>query len=91
MMQHFKRWLTALILIPFLLWVIIKGSILLFAALVSGVSIFAIFEYLDIICANDTDPVSQTTRIVSYVACIVLVMGACIGSWQILFLFLHWI
>lgn len=84
-MQHFKRWLTALVLIPFLLWVIIKGSILLFAALVSGVSVFAIFEYLNIICANDTGPISQTTRAISYAACIVLVMGACLGSWPILF------
>ena len=88
MMQHFKRWLTSLILIPFLLWVIIKGSILLFAALVSGVSIFAIFEYFDIICANDTEPVSLTARMISYAACILLVMGACMGSWQVLFFIL---
>lgn len=88
MMQHFKRWLTALILIPFLLWAIIKGSILLFAALVSGVSIFAIVEYFDIICANDTGPISQTTRIIAYATCMVLVMGACLGSWPILFFIL---
>ncbi|MGD9825559.1 MAG: phosphatidate cytidylyltransferase, partial [Desulfobacter sp.] len=88
MMQHFKRWLTALVLTPFLLWVIIKGSILVFAALVSGVSVFATFEYLDIICANDTSPITQTTRIISYAACMVLVMGACLGSWQILFFIL---
>jgi len=87
-MQHFKRWLTALILIPFLLWIIIKGSILSFAALVSGVSIFATLEYFDIICANDTGPITQTTRIISYAACMVLVMGACLGSWQILFFIL---
>lgn len=88
MMQHFKRWLTALILIPFLLWVIIKGSTLLLSVLVSGVAIFAIFEYLDIICANDTGPVSQTNRVISYAACIALVMGACLGSWPILFFIL---
>ena len=85
MMQHFKRWLTALILTPFLLWVILKGSILLFAALVSVVSVFAIREYLDIICANDAGLVSRTTRLISYAACMVLVMGASLGSWQILF------
>ena len=84
-MQHFKRWSTALILIPFLLWVIIKGSILLFAAMVSVVSVFAIFEYLDIICANDAEPISRTTRAISYAACVVLVMGASLGSWPVLF------
>ncbi len=88
MMQHVKRWLTALILIPFLLWIIIKGSILVFAALVSGVAVFALHEYLDIICANDTQPISRTIRAVFYVAGIVLVMGACKGSWQILFFIL---
>lgn len=87
-MQHFKRWLTALLLIPFLLWVIIKGSILLFAAMVSAVSIFAIFEYFDIICANDTTPISLTARMISYAACMALVMGACFGSWPVLFFIL---
>ncbi|WP_321416492.1 phosphatidate cytidylyltransferase [uncultured Desulfobacter sp.] len=88
MMQHFKRWLTALILIPILLWAIIKGSILVFAALVSLVSILAIHEYFDIICANDIDTISKTTRLISYSACTALIMGACIGSWPILFFIL---
>jgi phosphatidate cytidylyltransferase len=88
MMQHFKRWLTALILTPFLLWAIIKGSLLLFGCLVSLVSIFAIHEYFDIICANDTEPLPKTTRLIAYVACVALVMGACLGSWPILFFIL---
>ena len=88
MMQHFKRWLTALVLIPFLLWAIIKGSILLFAGMVAGVGVFATHEYLDIICANDTEPVPVILRGISYAACIALVMGACLGDWQILFLIL---
>jgi len=84
MMQHFKRWLTALILTPLVLWAILKGSLLLFGTLVSVVSILAIHEYFDIICANDTEPVPLTIRLISYVACAALVMGACIGSWPIL-------
>lgn len=88
MMQHLTRWLTALILTPFLLWAIIKGSIVLFAALVSVVSIFAIHEYLGIICANDAEPISHTTRIFAYTACPVLVMAACLGSWSVLFFIL---
>nr|WP_320193762.1 phosphatidate cytidylyltransferase [uncultured Desulfobacter sp.] len=85
MMQHFKRWITALVLIPFVLWAIIKGSILVFAALVSVVSVFAIHEYFDIICANDTGSISKTMRFIAYSACTALVMGACLGSWPILF------
>ena len=88
MMHHFKRWLTALILTPFLLWAIIKGSILLFAVLVSAVSILAIREYFDIICANETGSVPHTTRFIAYAACVALVTGACFGSWPVLFFIL---
>ncbi|WP_321495933.1 phosphatidate cytidylyltransferase [uncultured Desulfobacter sp.] len=87
-MQHFKRWLTALLLIPFIVWGIIKGSILLFAAMVSAVSILATFEYLDIICANDSDSISPVSRVISYSACMALIMGACFGSWPVLFFIL---
>jgi len=52
-MQHIKRWITALLLIPIVLWILIKGSTLLLAVLVCVVAIFAIREYLRIIFGND--------------------------------------
>ncbi|MCG8684497.1 MAG: phosphatidate cytidylyltransferase [Desulfobacterales bacterium] len=87
-MQHLQRWLTAIILVPLVLWIIIKGSTLLVAALVSVVAIFAIREYLRIICGNDEGPVSQSIKIISYTISMILVMGACVGSWQVMFLIL---
>ena len=87
-MQHLQRWLTAIILAPLVLWIILKGTTLLVAALVSVVAIFAIREYLRIICGNDEDPVSHTIKIISYTISMVLIMGACLGSWQIMFLVL---
>ena len=85
-MQHLQRWLTAVVLAPLVLWIIIKGSTLLVAALVSVVAIFAIREYLRIICGNDEGPVSQSIKVISYITSMVLVMGACLGSWQVMFL-----
>ncbi len=85
-MQHLQRWLTAVVLAPLVLWIIIKGSTLLVAALVSVVAIFAIREYLRIICGNDGGPVSQSIKIISYTTSMILVMGACLQSWQIMFL-----
>jgi len=87
-MQHLQRWLTAVILGPLVLWIIIKGSTLLVAALVSVVAIFAIREYLRIICGSDEGPASQSIKIVSYTISMILVMGACLQSWQIMFLVL---
>ena len=85
-MQHFKRWLTAIILGPLVLGIIIKGSTLLLAVLVSAVAIFSIREYLRIVFGNDAAPVSLTLKLISYVISMALVIGACLGSWQILFL-----
>ncbi len=85
-MQHLQRWLTAIILAPLVLWILLKGTTLLVAALVSVVAIFAIREYLRIICGNDDDPVSQSIKIISYSISMMLIMGACLGSMQIMIL-----
>lgn len=87
-MQHINRWITALILIPILLWVLLKGSTLLLAAVVSIVAIFAMGEYLKIIFQNDNNPVSNTIKIISYAASITLIVSTCLGSWEIEFLIL---
>jgi phosphatidate cytidylyltransferase len=87
-MQHLKRWLTAIILAPLVLWILIKGSTLLLAVLVSTVAIAALREYLRIIFEPDDAPVSQTLKIISYTISMALIIGACLGSWQVLFLVL---
>jgi|JFJP01.1.fsa_nt_gi phosphatidate cytidylyltransferase len=87
-MQHIKRWITALILAPLLLWILIKGSLVAVAALVSMVAVFAIREYLRIIFGNTEAPVSNTIKIISYSASVLLVVGACFQSLHILVLIL---
>lgn len=87
-MQHIKRWITAIILAPAVLWILIKANILLVAAMVSVVAIFAVREYLRIIFGNDEDPISNTIKIISYTVSMTLIVSACLGSWEILFLIL---
>ena len=85
-MQHLQRWLTAVVLVPLVLWILIKGNTLLVAALVSVVAIFAVREYLRIICRPEDGPVSQSIKVISYAISMILVMGACLDSWQVMFL-----
>ena len=87
-MQHIKRWITALILAPFILWLLIKGSLMAIAVLVSMVAVFSVREYLRIIFGNTDEPVSNTIKIISYTVSVLLVVGAYLGSWEILFLVL---
>ena len=82
-MQHIKRWITALILIPILLWILIKGSMVWFGALVSLVAILALREYLRIIFNTDKNPVPLTVKILSHAVSIGLIVSACLGSWEI--------
>ena len=85
-MQHIKRWITAIILAPVVLWILIKGNILMAAALIAVVAIFAMREYLRIIFGNDEDPISNTIKIISYTISMTLIISASLGSWEILFL-----
>ena len=87
-MQHIKRWITALILAPIVLWILIKGNTLFFAILISVVAIFAIREYLRIVFGNDEEPISNTIKLISYIVSMALIISACLGSWEILFLIL---
>ncbi|NOX35726.1 MAG: phosphatidate cytidylyltransferase [Deltaproteobacteria bacterium] len=87
-MQHIKRWITALILAPMLLWILIKGSTLFLSVLVSVAAILAMREYLRIIFQNDEKPVSQIIKVISYTISMALIIGSCLGSWEILFLIL---
>ncbi len=87
-MQHIKRWITSLILGPLVLWILIKGSTLLLAVLVSVVAVFAVREYLRIIYKNDPGPVSGIIKIISYAVSMGLIVSASLGSWEVLFLIL---
>ena len=87
-MQHLKRWITAAILAPVLVWILVKANILLVSAMISVVAIFAMREYLRIIFGNDDSPISNSIKIISYTVSMTMIVSACLGSWEILFLVL---
>jgi phosphatidate cytidylyltransferase len=71
--MHWKRWLTAAVLIPPLIWVILKGSPAVFTIVVAAVSVLAFWEYLRIVCHGHTSAVSAGVQIGWY-ACGVLIV-----------------
>ncbi len=87
-MQHISRWITALILIPIVLWILIKGSTLLLAVLICIVAVLAMGEYLRIIFKNDDVKNSTAITIISYTISMALIISACFLSWKIEFLLL---
>ncbi|WP_022664197.1 phosphatidate cytidylyltransferase [Desulfospira joergensenii] len=87
-MQHVKRWITALIIAPLVVWILLRGSTLVLAALISVVAIFSLREYLTIIFGNDDGPISNTIKTISYTIAMALVVGATLGAWQVMFLIL---
>lgn len=58
------------------------------AVLISIVALFSIREYLRIIFGNDESPISNTIKIISYTVSMTLILAACLGSWEVLFLIL---
>ncbi len=87
-MQHIQRWVTALLLAPLVIWILVKGSTLLLAALICVVTFFSVQEYLRIIFGNDTGPISKTIKAISYICSLALVASASLGSWGLMFLIL---
>jgi phosphatidate cytidylyltransferase len=92
-MQHIKRWLTSLVIVPLLLWLIIKGDCFLIAFIVAIVSIFALKEYFKLIFTKTDEPVPDFIWVLSCLVSIFLVSGAYLGSVElvILSLFLNFL
>jgi phosphatidate cytidylyltransferase len=87
-MQHAKRWITTIVLAPLIIWILIKGSAMILAALISAVAIFSIREYLRIIFRTGDKPVSWMIPGLSYLVCVFLVIAAAFGSWPAMILVL---
>jgi phosphatidate cytidylyltransferase len=85
-MQHAQRWITSIVLAPLILWILIKGTPLILAALVSVVAIFAIREYLGIVFSHKGGTVPRAITGISFLTCILLTAGAAADSWPALVL-----
>lgn len=49
----FKRWITAIVLIPFLLLILLKGGPLAFSILIAAITLVSMQEYLAIVSSSD--------------------------------------
>jgi len=66
--MHWKRWVTALVALPFLLLLIIKGGALLFTAAVILVSVISLWEYFRIVFKEQHFPVPFALEVWTYAA-----------------------
>ncbi|WP_054031567.1 phosphatidate cytidylyltransferase [Desulfatitalea tepidiphila] len=66
--MHWKRWVTALVALPFLFLLIIKGGALLFTLAVILVSIISLWEYFRIVFKGQPFPVPFALEIWTYAA-----------------------
>ncbi len=65
-----------------------KGSTIPVAVLTSIVAVLGIQEYLQIIFHNNEESISITIKIISNIVSMAIIISACLGSWDILFLIL---
>jgi phosphatidate cytidylyltransferase len=85
--MHLKRWLTALVLLPLLFLILLKGSPLLFSVLVAALTLVAMAEYLAIASAGSPDPLPLSFKILSHGISAALILAAHLQSAEgILFL-----
>jgi phosphatidate cytidylyltransferase len=72
--MHWKRWITALVALPLLILLIVKGGPTLFAIAIAAVAVVSLWEYFRIVFADHSPAVPQIYLLWSYAACIGIVM-----------------
>lgn len=80
--MHWKRWLTALVLIPILITIIFKGGTLAFTLLAIIVGMIASWEYFSIAFKNQPGPVPPFYSFWAYLSGTLLLVAAAFQSWQ---------
>lgn len=71
--MHWKRWLTALVILPPLILLIFKGSQFLFAIVVMAAAVLCLWEYFRIAYQVHKTPVPITYHLLGYLACALVV------------------
>ncbi len=79
--MHLKRWITAIVLVPALFLLLLKGSAGAFTVLVSLVALLGLKEYLTIVNApSSADKFPSLLVIASHVMGVVIIFGAHAGG-----------
>ncbi len=85
--MHLKRWITGLVLLPFLIWVVIYGG-LPFVLFVAVVCLLALREYLGIVLQGASLRAARVWRLQGMIAGPLLVMAAYYGGPELVWLLL---
>lgn len=74
--MHWKRWITALVALPLLILLILKGGEALLTVTIAAVAVITLWEYFRIVFTGHAPPVPRHAHVWSYAAAagIVLVM-----------------
>ncbi|MFO7750210.1 MAG: phosphatidate cytidylyltransferase [Desulfobacteraceae bacterium] len=82
--MHLKRWLTAVVLIPLVFLVVLKGSPLLFSLLMAAATLFGMAEYFSLFAGQGELP--KAFRFLAHGASLTIIAGAHAGSAQMVLL-----
>jgi phosphatidate cytidylyltransferase len=77
--MHAKRWITALVLMPLIFWLILQGGEFLFAAVTSIIAILTLWEYYRIVFHNQTLKVPFGFNLCGYTAGFAIMASAYLG------------
>ncbi|MEA1968502.1 MAG: phosphatidate cytidylyltransferase [Thermodesulfobacteriota bacterium] len=82
--MHLKRWITAIVLLPLLFLIILKGSTLLFSILMAFIAVAAMTEYFSIVSFPLSGKIPLTIKFFAHGVALALIAGAQTGSIQII-------
>lgn len=80
--MHLKRWITALVALPFLVLLIVKGGTLMFAAAVSAIGLLALYEYEHIISGSECPPDRNLISALGFLICPLTIFAAYYRSFE---------
>ncbi len=75
--MHLKRWITSLIILPFVIVLIHKGGRVLFAAVILLIAIVSLWEYFRIVYQNSSKTIARQGAFFSYLG----YLTACMIIW----------
>ncbi len=85
--MHLKRWITSVIALPFLMFLIYRGG-LFFGLLIAAATLVALWEYFRIVFAKEDFPVHAVFNWITYVAGVAVACSALAGNLILMVCFL---
>lgn len=82
--MHLKRWLTAIVLLPVLIGILLKGNSLLFTSLVCAITLISMKEYLAMVSAGHSGAMCSGLQGIAYAVSICIVIAAHLDSMAML-------